>query len=156
MRSSVCMASYSWLGAVDSSTSLPEWRSSSSSGTDTSSSSQTFSRVLTGGTTYMYSLLNCIILRLVAILYPLKYHVYASCRAGKIICIITIFLTGLLTLLSNIFILSRTYVYSAFEGFLAGVIPAHIGEKAMDHFLLVSSKKFVMSLTLPFTVLLVS
>ena len=117
MRSSVCMASYSWLGAVDSSTSLPEWRSTSSSGTDTSSSSQTFSRVLTGGTSYMYSLLNCIILRLVAILYPLKYHVYASCRAGKIICIITIFLTGLLTLLSNIFILSRTFVYSAFERF---------------------------------------
>ena len=93
--------------------------------------------------------------RLVAILYPLKYHVYASCRAGKIICTTTLLLTGLLTLLSNQNKFYRALL-NIFQGFFAGVIPSDVGEKAMDHFLLISSRKFVMMLTLPFTICLVS
>ena len=47
---------------------------------------------------------HCSISRFAAIFVPLKYHIHASCSTGKIICLLTLLLTIVLTIISINFI----------------------------------------------------
>ena len=97
-----------------------------------------------------------------AIVFPLKYHIHASCGTGKGVCLATLLLTVLLTIISEdhtliitIIIIIIIIINIIIPGYLLGVVPPHLGREPMDHFKLVSTHKFVIMITIPFFICLV-
>ena len=172
------MGSCSWPAAVASSPPPPRCCSTCSSGTDTSSFCQISCPVWIGNakqssryqkynqlglscaklrssfccmvliSIYIHLVKTLLSLRFAAIFCPLKYHIHASCSTGKIVCFLTFLLTIGLTIMSKSHYLK--IILPILLGNLLGVVPVHLGHGPLDHFLLVSTRMFVFSLTLPF------
>ena len=71
------------------------------------------------------------------------------------VCLLSIFLSLSVSIISKVVTELNTKLNYNVLGYLAGILPSHIGQHQLDHFRLVSTENFVWMVTLPFVFCLV-